>query len=254
VEITDLFEDHPVEHALGLVFGGDVLDVDANSDYGAAFGPFHEDFGSPVTRRTTVLVLGDGRGNGNDPNLPAFEEITRRARRRSGYPPEPRLLVGPGRLRPSRLRRALQPRPRRARPHRPGVRGDGPARTSPPMHGAGRLGSVRGRIDHGIRPDERSATTSPAWIADDLVRPGPPRPRRLRAGLRVGGRVDRPDLEGVLPQHLAALATGGEPGGTIHGMAPVHERAAALALGAEVVELGCCFGSCRCGWPPTGTR
>ena len=38
VEITDLFDDHPVEHALGLVFGGDVLDVDANSDYGAAFG------------------------------------------------------------------------------------------------------------------------------------------------------------------------------------------------------------------------
>ena len=44
VEITDLFEDHPVEHALGLVFGGDVLDVDANSDYGAAFGTFREDF------------------------------------------------------------------------------------------------------------------------------------------------------------------------------------------------------------------
>ena len=35
VEITDLFEDHPVEQALGLVFGGEVLDVDANSDYGA---------------------------------------------------------------------------------------------------------------------------------------------------------------------------------------------------------------------------
>ena len=46
VEVTDLFEDHPVEQALGLVFGGDVLDVDANSDYGAAFGTFHEDYGA----------------------------------------------------------------------------------------------------------------------------------------------------------------------------------------------------------------
>ena len=80
VEITDLFEDHPVEQALGLVFGGDVLDVDANSDYGAAFGRFKEDFGSAVNRRSTVIVLGDGRGNGNDPNLEAFAEITRRAR------------------------------------------------------------------------------------------------------------------------------------------------------------------------------
>ena len=59
VEITDLFEDHPVEQALGLVFGGDILDVDANSDYGAAFGKFNEDFGSAVNRRSTVLVLGE---------------------------------------------------------------------------------------------------------------------------------------------------------------------------------------------------
>ena len=96
VEITDLFEDHPVEQALGLVFGGDILDVDANSDYGAAFGKFNEDFGSAVNRRSTVLVLGDGRGNGNDPNLPAFEEITRRARETIWLTPEPRYSWGLG--------------------------------------------------------------------------------------------------------------------------------------------------------------
>jgi uncharacterized protein len=96
VEVTDLFADHPVEQALGLIFGGDVLDVDANSDYGAAFGAFHEDFASAVTRRTTVLVLGDGRGNGNDPNLSAFEEITRRARETIWLTPEPRYSWGLG--------------------------------------------------------------------------------------------------------------------------------------------------------------
>jgi uncharacterized protein with von Willebrand factor type A (vWA) domain len=96
VEVTELFADHPVEQALGLIFGGDVLDVDANSDYGAAFGAFHEDFASAVTRRTTVLVLGDGRGNGNDPNLSAFEEITRRARETIWLTPEPRYSWGLG--------------------------------------------------------------------------------------------------------------------------------------------------------------
>jgi uncharacterized protein with von Willebrand factor type A (vWA) domain len=96
VEITDLFEDHPVEQALGLVFGGDVLDVDANSDYGAAFGKFHEDYGSAVNRRSTVIVLGDGRGNGNDPNLEAFGEITRRARETIWLTPEPRYSWGLG--------------------------------------------------------------------------------------------------------------------------------------------------------------
>ena len=89
-EITDLFAEHPVENALGLVFGGDILDVDANSDYGLAFGHFLEEYGSAVTRRTTVLVLGDGRGNGNDPNLSAFAEISRRARETIWLTPEPR--------------------------------------------------------------------------------------------------------------------------------------------------------------------
>ncbi len=97
VEVTDLFADHPVEHALGLIFGGDQLDVDANSDYGAAFGDFLEEHGSAVTRRTTVLVLGDGRGNGNDPNMEAFIEITRRARETIWLTPEPRYSWGLGR-------------------------------------------------------------------------------------------------------------------------------------------------------------
>lgn len=94
VEVTDLFADHPVEHALGLIFGGDQLDVDANSHYGLAFGQFLEDHGSAVTRRTTVLVLGDGRGNGNDPNMEAFVEITRRARETIWLTPEPRYSWG----------------------------------------------------------------------------------------------------------------------------------------------------------------
>ncbi|WP_281690271.1 VWA domain-containing protein [Pseudonocardia thermophila] len=97
VEVTDLFEDHPIEQALMRIFGGELLDVDANSDYGAVFGSFIEDFGSAVTRRSTVIVLGDGRGNGNDPNLEAFAEITRRARETIWLTPEPRYSWGLGR-------------------------------------------------------------------------------------------------------------------------------------------------------------
>ena len=96
VEVTDLFADHTVEHALGLIFGGDQLDVDANSDYGAAFGTFLEDHSSAVNRRSTVIVLGDGRGNGKDPNMEAFAEITRRARETIWLTPEPRYSWGLG--------------------------------------------------------------------------------------------------------------------------------------------------------------
>jgi uncharacterized protein with von Willebrand factor type A (vWA) domain len=60
-EITDLFEEHQVEGALDVVFGGEVLDVDVNSDYGSALQQFHEEFATAVSRRSTVVVLGRGR-------------------------------------------------------------------------------------------------------------------------------------------------------------------------------------------------
>jgi len=70
--------------------------VDANSDYGSVFGEFLAEHASAVTRRTTILVLGDGRNNANDPNLAAFEEITRRARETVWLTPEPRYSWGLG--------------------------------------------------------------------------------------------------------------------------------------------------------------
>jgi uncharacterized protein with von Willebrand factor type A (vWA) domain len=90
VEVTHLFAEHPVERALEAIFGGDVLDVDADSDYGAAFGRFREEFPELVTRRTTVVILGDGRGNGNDANMDVFEEIARRCRQLIWLTPERR--------------------------------------------------------------------------------------------------------------------------------------------------------------------
>jgi uncharacterized protein with von Willebrand factor type A (vWA) domain len=97
VEVTDLFAEHPPERALDLIFSGDVLDIDADSDYGAAFGRFREDFPDTVTRRTTVVILGDGRGNGHDPNLDAFEEIARRAKQLIWLTPERRNMWRLGR-------------------------------------------------------------------------------------------------------------------------------------------------------------
>jgi uncharacterized protein len=95
-ETTELFRDYAPERALGLIFGGDVIDVDANSDYGNVFGEFLAEHASAVTRRTTIVVLGDGRNNANDPNLAAFEEITRRARETVWLTPEPRYSWGLG--------------------------------------------------------------------------------------------------------------------------------------------------------------
>ena len=97
VEVTDVFAEHPAERALDLIFAGDVLDTDADSDYGAAFGRFREDFPDAVTRRTTVVILGDGRGNGHDANVEAFEEIARRGKQLVWLTPERRNMWRLGR-------------------------------------------------------------------------------------------------------------------------------------------------------------
>lgn len=100
VEITDLFAERRIEDALSLVMAGlpsgGILDVDADSDFGTAFETFLEQFGSAVTRRTTLVVLGDGRNNGKDPGLRAFEELSRRARSTIWLTPEPRFSWGLG--------------------------------------------------------------------------------------------------------------------------------------------------------------
>ena len=94
IDITELFAEYPLERALGLIFdglpAGGLLDVDGNSDYGRAFDLLLSNYGSALHRRTTLLVLGDARGNGNDPEIEIFEEITRKVRQTIWLTPEPR--------------------------------------------------------------------------------------------------------------------------------------------------------------------
>lgn len=97
-----------------------------------------------------------------------------------------------------------------------------------------------GRLRHRIRPEELSNDLA-GWIADDLVAPGLIDPSAFeRTFVSVVASLD-PGWTTFYRNTLTALASGGTPGGTNAGMAPVHDRAAGLALGS-VVELGCCFG------------
>ncbi|MDT7613013.1 MAG: hypothetical protein QOF00_460 [Pseudonocardiales bacterium] len=97
-----------------------------------------------------------------------------------------------------------------------------------------------GRLRHRIRPDEISNDLA-GWIADDLVAPGLIEPGAFeRTFVSVIASVD-PGWTAFYRNTLDELAAGGTPGGTNAGMAPVHDRAAELAVGS-VAELGCCFG------------
>lgn len=91
VEVTDLFDTYPVGEAIGRIQAGIGLDMKLGlTDYGEAFGDFHDKHYDAVTRKTTVIVLGDARNNHGDPRLDVVESIALRARRLVWLNPESR--------------------------------------------------------------------------------------------------------------------------------------------------------------------
>ncbi|BDG01578.1 VWA domain-containing protein [Anaeromyxobacter oryzae] len=82
--------------AADLAIAARAVSLAANSNYGRALRTFHRDHLESVTRRTTVLVVGDGRNNYNPPEAWVLEELKRRARRVLWICPEARHAWGSG--------------------------------------------------------------------------------------------------------------------------------------------------------------
>jgi uncharacterized protein len=95
-EATDVFRGAKLEDAIAAVLRGDVVNVSANSDYGTALREFRERFMGALTRRTTVVILGDGRSNYRPPEAWVVEEMRARARRLLWFATEERGTWGFG--------------------------------------------------------------------------------------------------------------------------------------------------------------
>ena len=89
-ETTRLFEENPVEVALSRAYSGAVVPVTHNSNYGRALRAFEQAVVSELDRRTTVVILGDGRTNYLDPAADVLDAIRARARALVWLCPEPR--------------------------------------------------------------------------------------------------------------------------------------------------------------------
>jgi uncharacterized protein with von Willebrand factor type A (vWA) domain len=95
-DASQYFEQLGIDEAIAAVFSGELMDCDANSNYGRALEVFCQRHLGTVTNQTTVIILGDGRGNRNPPNVWALEEIRRRAKQLIWLSPEPRGSWGVG--------------------------------------------------------------------------------------------------------------------------------------------------------------
>jgi uncharacterized protein len=82
--------------ALDRAVAARAVPLSSNSDYGRALRTFHRRFLASVTRRTTVLVIGDGRTNYHPPEAWVLDDVRRRARRLLWICPEERASWGSG--------------------------------------------------------------------------------------------------------------------------------------------------------------
>ena len=67
-----------------------------SSNYGAALADFEAGWMEHVTHRTSVIILGDARGNGTEPRADIVDRIAQRAKRIVWLNPEPRSAWGTG--------------------------------------------------------------------------------------------------------------------------------------------------------------
>ncbi len=80
-EVTPWFRELKVNDAVDLATAGKAVSLHANSNYGRALGQLARDYLGALNRRTTVLIIGDGRNNYHPNNAWVLDEIRRKARR-----------------------------------------------------------------------------------------------------------------------------------------------------------------------------
>ena len=92
-EVTEIFRRErsfrEISHAIATEPG--VADVSGYTDYGRVWLDFHEQIADDLDPRSTVIVLGDARTNGRDPQARAFARVSEHAGRTFWLNPEPRL-------------------------------------------------------------------------------------------------------------------------------------------------------------------
>lgn len=94
-EVSQQFSEYPVQRAVEEVLT-QLPPGYYNTDLGHSLDTFSKRYLDALDHRTTVIMLGDGRNNYNDPRLDLMRDIRRRARRVIWLNPEPSTLWGSG--------------------------------------------------------------------------------------------------------------------------------------------------------------
>lgn len=93
IEVSDILEKEAIEAAISKVMQ---LIGYGSSNYGNSLADFEDGWGSQVTNKTTLIILGDARGNRTDPRVEIMQRLSLRAKRIIWLNPEYRSAWGTG--------------------------------------------------------------------------------------------------------------------------------------------------------------
>jgi uncharacterized protein len=93
IEVSDILEAEPIEAAIAKIM--QTIGY-GSSNYGNSLADFEAGWGRYITNKTTLIILGDARGNRTDPRIDVFQAIAARAKRVIWLNPEYRTAWGTG--------------------------------------------------------------------------------------------------------------------------------------------------------------
>jgi len=80
-EVSHFFEDHDVDLAIDRVMSDADIAYDASTDYGQTFREFKADYMDILNKKTTLIIIGDGRSNYTNPEAGILNEMREKCRR-----------------------------------------------------------------------------------------------------------------------------------------------------------------------------
>ena len=95
-EVTSIFEEHEINEAIRMVLEKSDLNYDASTDYGETLRNFKKDYMDILTKKTTLIIVGDGRSNYMNPEDAILGQMRERCRRVIWLNPEQENLWGTG--------------------------------------------------------------------------------------------------------------------------------------------------------------
>jgi uncharacterized protein with von Willebrand factor type A (vWA) domain len=95
-DVTPVFEEHEINEAIRLVLEKPDIRYGASTDYGETLRNFKKDYMDLLTKKTTLIIVGDGRTNYMNPEDAILGQMRERCRRVIWLNPEQENLWGTG--------------------------------------------------------------------------------------------------------------------------------------------------------------